>query len=324
MAELHFRRECGDFFKNEARPGEVNLDEYAEAFRNEARMAELKEEMMELMLAGNPESAVELVRVLAKLKYEARRAAFPYLYAGAYGVAGFGSARSDESDPNWRECRELSARLTDKRRIRIITGGGTGHMDAFAQGVHEGRRRRAARGKKLSGAINLGMTIGLPFEEEPSPSLDVRSHHSTFGTRVPEMLDHVQAVVGGAGGMGTDFENSWAAQLAQVKHLNDGFVLLAHRSTWEQIHKAKMHAFYEARLEAGLPPMISKDKAEDDTKIVTFFDTVDEAEAILLADHRRWQAEVFDKLDAASQRKVNAWAYEKAARAKRHHEEAAK
>jgi len=324
MAETHFRRECGDFFKDKAGIGEVNIDEYARSFKNTKAIDEIRREINERSGDDSIESLIRVAYLATLLQQELRRAAFPYLYTSAYGVAGFGSARTKKGDPDWNDCFEMSAQLTDKRRIRIVNGGGTGHMDAFTQGVHEGRRRRKARGKELCGATNVGMTIGLPFEEFPSEFLDRQSHHSTFGTRVPEMLDHVQAVIAGVGGMGTDFEISWAAQLAQVKHLNDGFRILAHRATWHPIHDKKMHTFFEDRKNKGLAPLISKEKAEDDTLIVTFYDTVDEAVRILLDDHRRWQAEVFDKLDPSSQNKLSAWIYTRADLAKRLHEEAAK
>jgi uncharacterized protein (TIGR00730 family) len=83
-------------------------------------------------------------------------------------VVFFGSARLQEDGPMGRyyhEARELARLVTEwseslpdkSRRFVVCTGGGPGVMEA------------ANRGAADAGGKNIGLNIGLPFEQWPNP-----------------------------------------------------------------------------------------------------------------------------------------------------------
>ena len=84
-------------------------------------------------------------------------------------IVFFGSARSTENNPflerYYEQARALARMLTEwtnqlenpARRFVICTGGGPGIMEA------------ANRGAAEAGGKNVGLNIGLPFEQLPNP-----------------------------------------------------------------------------------------------------------------------------------------------------------
>jgi len=83
-------------------------------------------------------------------------------------IVFFGSARVTEEGPMgryYREARTLAKLLTEwsnglqnfTRRFVVCTGGGPGIMEAANRGAHD------------AGGKNIGLNIGLPFEQWPNP-----------------------------------------------------------------------------------------------------------------------------------------------------------
>src|SRR4051794_11961955 len=83
---------------------------------------------------------------------------FDHLQTITRGVSVFGSARTNEEDPNYEAAREM-AELLGKAGFEIITGGGPGIMEA------------ANRGANDADATSVGCNIELPFEQLPNPYL---------------------------------------------------------------------------------------------------------------------------------------------------------
>src|SRR5205085_633061 len=74
-------------------------------------------------------------------------------YRGVRKVTTFGSARTAEADPSYRQAEEFARRIADEG-FMIITGAGGGIMRACQAGA--GRAR------------SFGLNIRLPFEQKPN------------------------------------------------------------------------------------------------------------------------------------------------------------
>lgn len=135
------------------------------------------------------------------------------------GVAVFGSARTPRGSPPWNATRDLARRLGEAG-LAIITGGGPGMMSA------------ANRGAREAGATSIGLTIELPFEEEPNPDLDVEVRFHYFFTRKLVFVRYACAYVVTPGGFGTLDELFEALTLVQTDKIGDFPVVLFGSHFW--------------------------------------------------------------------------------------------
>ena len=74
-------------------------------------------------------------------------------------ISIFGSARTDKSNPYYKDSEILAEKLTQKG-YGIITGGGPGIMEA------------ANKGAKRGGGKSVGLNIELPFEQSHNSFID--------------------------------------------------------------------------------------------------------------------------------------------------------
>lgn len=130
---------------------------------------------------------------------EEMRAAFRLFapFGGAPKVTIFGSARTQAQDPLWLGAEAVARGLAEQGWM-IVTGAGPGIMEAAATGA----------GPEHS----LGVSIRLPFEEQPNDLVTLDGHHVSmkyFFTRklmlVKESLGFV-CLPGGFGTMDETFE----------------------------------------------------------------------------------------------------------------------
>lgn len=106
-------------------------------------------------------------------------------------VSFFGSARTSNSDPCYRQTAECAEAIRDEG-FMIITGGGGGQMQAANEGA--GRER------------SFGININLPMEQEPNHVVAGSPRHfycQYFFTRKLFFLKESDAVVLTPGGFGT-------------------------------------------------------------------------------------------------------------------------
>src|SRR5947208_1805631 len=85
-------------------------------------------------------------------------------------VAIFGSARTPEQDPAYRDAQELARRLAEAG-FAIITGGGPGVMEA------------ANRGAVAGGGQSVGCNIELPFEQHMNAYVQIPVNFRYFFVR---------------------------------------------------------------------------------------------------------------------------------------------
>jgi uncharacterized protein (TIGR00730 family) len=144
----------------------------------------------------------------------------------------------------------------------IVTGGGPGIMEA------------ANRGADDAGAKSVGLNIVLPFEQEPNryitPDLCFQFHY--FAIRKMQFLIRAKALVFFPGGFGTLDELFETLTLIQTKKIQPLPVLLFGREYWERVID------FDCLADEGLISV-------EDTELITFVETADEAWAAIYGFH---------------------------------------
>ncbi|MGM7678045.1 TIGR00730 family Rossman fold protein [Microbacterium sp. A94] len=112
-------------------------------------------------------------------------------YADVPKVTVFGSARTQQDDPLYKQARDVTAVLAE-RGWMVVTGAGPGIMQAAAEGA----------GEKMA----LGVSIQLPFEEKPN-AVVAKDTHSVemkyFFTRKLMLVKESTGFICLPGGFGT-------------------------------------------------------------------------------------------------------------------------
>jgi uncharacterized protein (TIGR00730 family) len=165
-------------------------------------------------LAGDGADRLDLKITAAALK--AMRAAFAMFapLRGAPKVTIFGSARTHQDDPLYAQARNL-ARVLAEAGWFVITGAGPGIMQAGTEGA--GRDRA------------IGVSIRLPFEEQPSELLtdgDRVVAMKYFFTRKLMLMKESSAFVCLPGGFGTQDETFELLTLLQTGKASPAPVVL--------------------------------------------------------------------------------------------------
>ncbi|HEX8803680.1 MAG TPA: TIGR00730 family Rossman fold protein [Acidimicrobiales bacterium] len=168
------------------------LLDQAGATRNRDVLADILRTTYEL--AGHDAARLDLkiTRDAVKEMTTAFRMFAPYAHVPKVTV--FGSARTHPSDPLYDQARELARRLADAGWM-VVTGAGPGIMAAATEGAGEGR--------------SFGVTIRLPFEEEPNELLEGSDRVVSmkyFFTRKLMLIKESSGFVSLPGGFGTQDE----------------------------------------------------------------------------------------------------------------------
>ncbi len=117
------------------------------------------------------------------------------------------------------------ARRPAKDRLYICTGGGPGIMEAANRGAHE------------MGALNVGLNIALPHEQNAnpyvSPSLNFKFHY--FAMRKMHFMMRAKALVAFPGGMGTMDELFEVLTLVQTRKAKPVPIILFGKDYWQRL-----------------------------------------------------------------------------------------
>ena len=135
------------------------------------------------------------------------------------GVAVFGSARTPPENPEYELAREVGRRL-GAEGYAVITGGGGGCMAA------------ANRGARDAGALSIGLSIDLPFEEHENQWIDLPLNFHYFFTRKVMFVRYSLAFVALPGGFGTLDELFECLTLIQTRKIQNYPVLLVSSDYW--------------------------------------------------------------------------------------------
>lgn len=152
-------------------------------------------------------------------------------------IVFFGSARLKEDGPlgrYYQDARALARMVTEwsdslensARRFVVCTGGGPGIMEAANRGAYD------------AGGKNIGLNIGLPFEQWPNPyitpELSFEFHY--FFMRKFWFAYLAKALVVFPGGFGTLDELSELLTLAQTEKLAKKIIIVLYGSAfWKEI-----------------------------------------------------------------------------------------
>lgn len=116
----------------------------------------------------------------------------------------FGSARSKPSSPEYKMADEFAGKLTAKG-FMVVTGGGSGVMEAGNKGAAPGR--------------HFALTIRLPFEQKTNPYVNEKEkliNFKYFFTRKLIFIKETDATALFPGGFGTHDEGYEALTLIQT------------------------------------------------------------------------------------------------------------
>src|SRR2546428_5910560 len=136
------------------------------------------------------------------------------------GVTIFGSARVARTDPTYAATVELAKGLA-KNKLAIITGGGSGLMEA------------ANRGAALAKGRSVGLNIELPHEQKGNRYANIPIHFHYFFSRKVCFVKYSIGFVFMPGGFGTLDEFFEVVTLAQTQRIPEFPLILFGRDYWK-------------------------------------------------------------------------------------------
>jgi uncharacterized protein (TIGR00730 family) len=137
-------------------------------------------------------------------------------------VSIFGSAREQKGSVNYRAA-EKTAYLLAGKKYSIITGGGSGIMEAANKGAAE------------AGGVSVGLNIELPHEQKPNHYANVKVGFRYFFARKVMFVKYACAFVVFPGGFGTLDELFEALTLIQTEKIKPFPILLYDENHWSKL-----------------------------------------------------------------------------------------
>lgn len=134
-------------------------------------------------------------------------------------VSMFGSARICPGNNYYRLAEEI-AYLLSKAGYNIITGGGSGIMEAACKGARRGKGKA------------IGLNIQIPHEQKPNAYIDVLLEFRYFFSRKVMFVKYANAFVILPGGFGTLDELFEALTLVQTHRIKPFPIVLVGESYW--------------------------------------------------------------------------------------------
>jgi hypothetical protein len=169
---------------------------------SECRLHEILTTAVKLGQESHDKGDLKLVNnALKELRYSFKIFA---PYRDVKKVVIFGSARSGAASPEYKMAEEFAGSLTRKGYM-IVTGGGSGVMEAGNKGARTGKE--------------FALNIRLPFEQKPNPYIDEKDkiiNFKYFFTRKLIFIKETDATALFPGGFGTHDEGFEILTLVQT------------------------------------------------------------------------------------------------------------
>jgi uncharacterized protein (TIGR00730 family) len=204
---------------------------------------------------GNPvQDLWRLFRIMAEFTE-----GFDELASVGPAVSIFGSARV-KPDDKYYKLAEKTAKILAKAGFAVITGGGSGIMEAANKGAAE------------AGGISIGLNIELPVEQKPNDFQNMTLRFRYFFCRKVMFLKYAHGFIAFPGGFGTLDEFSEATVLIQTLKQASFPVVLVGSEYWAGLIewiKDKMLGEYDY-----IRP--------EDMNVFTVVDTPEEAAKIII------------------------------------------
>lgn len=153
-----------------------------------SRVSKSDAELLQSHKASTEEKLKEVWQVL-RIQSELVNG-FEYLKDIEPAVSIMGSARMKADHPYYKKCQDL-AKLLSNNGFSVITGGGSGIMEAGNKGAQEGKSQA------------VGLNIKLPHEQIPNPFQDLSLDFNYFFIRKLMFSKYSFAHVFMPGGFGT-------------------------------------------------------------------------------------------------------------------------
>jgi uncharacterized protein (TIGR00730 family) len=135
-------------------------------------------------------------------------------------VSIFGSARTLETHPYYKQAEQI-ARLLSDSGFSVISGGGPGIMEAANKGAFYGK------------SPSIGLNIQLPHEQAGNQYQDVSQTFRHFFARKVMFVKHATAYIVMPGGFGTLDELTEALTLIQTGKSRKIPIILAGGQFWD-------------------------------------------------------------------------------------------
>jgi uncharacterized protein (TIGR00730 family) len=193
-----------------------------------------------------------------------------------FRVSIFGSGRIEATNPLFAEAQELALRLTEAG-CDIVTGGGSGLMQAVDLGASRGALRNPAEGE---------LPVRLMADVGDAPFVERVYRHRNFFSRLHRFVRLSSAFIVLPGGIGSTLEAMMVWQLLQARHLPPTPFLL-YGSHWSGL----LRWIEEEALSQGFVD-------EADTRLPIQVETADEAVEIILHTLKKFRPR---KTDASPQ-----------------------
>lgn len=148
---------------------------------------------------------------------------FEFLDRKQKSVTFFGSARTDENHRHYKQAYELAKMLATELDYSVVTGGGSGIMEA------------GNRGAKDALVPSYGMTIMLPSEQKTNPYVTEEINFHYFFSRKVLLSFAASAYIYFPGGFGTLDELFEILTLVQTKKIEPVPVILFGSDFWEPL-----------------------------------------------------------------------------------------
>ena len=180
-------------------------------------------------------------------------------------VSVFGSARTEPSDPYYKQAKKLGSLLA-KSGYTVITGGGPGIMEAANEGAFE------------AGGESIGIDIELPTEQRRNQYVTKSIGFHYFFTRKVMLSAAAQAYVFFPGGFGTLDEMTEMATLVQTGKIPKNVpMILVGKKFWKPfLQWLEQTCLKEYKTIVG-----------DDLRLLQLVDTPEEAMQIIKKTHER-------------------------------------
>jgi uncharacterized protein (TIGR00730 family) len=135
-------------------------------------------------------------------------------------VSIFGSARTSPEDPYYKKALE-TGRLFAEAGYAVITGSGSGIMEAANKGAQKGK------------GLSIGLNIEIPTEQQPNRYVDKLLSFRYFFCRKVMFVKYAHAFVIFPGGFGTIDEFFESLTLIQTNRIPRFPVILVGSDYWE-------------------------------------------------------------------------------------------
>jgi uncharacterized protein (TIGR00730 family) len=182
-------------------------------------------------------------------------------HAREMSVSVFGSARTPEDAPDYKEAYKMGKLLVENG-YGVITGGGNGIMGAANKGAFE------ADGQ------SVGLNIELPHEQRPNPFQTISLAFRYFFVRKVCFLKYSTAVIVFPGGFGALDELGEVLTMVQTRKINAIPIILVGKKFWEGLSDWFKTMETDGMISPG------------DIDLIKIVDTSEEAMDYLLACHK--------------------------------------